>query len=218
MKKLTLLALFLAITQSLFAQSVNFGIKGGLNESYVDRGQLIVGNKGYFRPGFHAGAFVDFGFNKWSIQPSLLYTVKGFKGTTDFVQNTPGGPVNASIIGTRTFNYLEMPVNVLYNIKIKPGKIFVGGGPYMGYLLSAIAKTTTNIGGVITNSENKATIGSDGTFERTDFGFNALTGIVFNNGVLFNVNYGYGLTNILGANTAKINNRLLSFSLGYSFQ
>ena len=221
MKNLTLLIFLLFTTQLLFAQSVNFGIKGGLNEARIYGGLQSSTTKGYFRPGFHAGLFAEFELNsKWSVEPGLYFTIKGYKATSDFVQPTPGGPVNVSINGTQTYQYIELPVNILYNIKLKTGKIFIGGGPYMGYLLSVTGKRNTSVnGGPNTFTETKYDVGGNGNFKRNDFGVNALTGIVFKNGFLFNVGYSYGFTNIvinnINNNPPITKNRVISFSVGY---
>src|SRR3982750_3481581 len=138
MKSLIISLFLLSITQSLLAQSIHFGVKGGLNESYIAGLSPNNNTKGYLRPGFHAGAFAEFKFKKWSVEPGLLFTVKGYKATSNTVQTTPGGTFNISISGTQTYQYIELPVNLLYNVNVKPGKIFIGGGPYMGYLLSAV--------------------------------------------------------------------------------
>jgi len=219
-KKVFLFTLLLIITQSLFAQ-VNFGVKGGLNESYIDAGTYPSTTKGHLRPGFHIGAFAEFEFNKWSFEPGLFFSVKGYKVTSDAVQPTPGGPVKVSISGTQTYQYLELPLNMLYNIKTKPGKIFIGGGPYMGYLLSVTGKRNTTVNGVNTYTETNYAIGGNGNFKRTDFGVNALTGITFKNGLLFNVSYSYGFTNIvinnINGNPNITKNRVIGFSAGYTF-
>jgi hypothetical protein len=53
---------------------------------------------------------------------------------------------------------------------------------------------------------------------RSDFGVNALAGIQLKNGLLFNVNYEYGLTNIYKSpNANTIKKRVLGFSVGYLF-
>lgn len=206
----------------LSAQSVKFGIKGGLNETYIDAGNIPSTTKGHLRPGFHAGAFANFGLsNKWSVEPGLYFTVKGYKATSNTVQSTPAGAISIAVSGTQTYNYIELPVNLLYNIKIKPGKIFIGGGPYMGYLLSVTGKRNTSVNGVNTYTEPKYTIGDNGNFKRTDFGVNAISGIVFKNGLLFNIAYSHGFTNLainnININPAITKNRVLGFSVGYCF-
>lgn len=229
MKYLILAAFLLLSTQFVLAQSVKFGIKGGYNRAFIDGGPLPAGTVGVFRPGFHAGVFATYGFNKWSVQPALLYSVKGYRVTSDGVINyssatlpPPGSNIPLHIEGSQTYQYLELPINLLYNIKVKNDKIFLGGGPYMGYLLSAVGKRNTTIdNGTPTYTETNYDIGGNGTFKRIDLGVSIIVGFAFKNGLLFNAAFSNGLTNIIanqGSNpTPMTKNRVLSFSTGYSF-
>lgn len=216
MKNLTLLIFLLFATQLLSAQSVKFGIKAGFNHSFIDGGTLPPGVEGISRPGFHVGVFKEYEFNKWSVMPSLLYSVKGYRVSV----NPPTTPPGISEKGTRTFNYLELPINLLYNFKIKPGKIFVGAGPYMGYLLSANGKRTTTVGGTETYTETKFGVGGNGEYKRFDLGVNFVTGIALKNGLLFNVAAYKGFTDIVattGQFPPTTKNGALTFSAGYMF-
>jgi hypothetical protein len=217
MKTITLIALLLFATQALLAQSSHFGIKGGYNHSFIDGGPLPQGVEGIARPGFHIGIFKEYELKRWSIMPSLLYTVKGFRVSV-VPPSTPPGV--SSITGTRAFNYLELPINLLYNFKIKPGKIFVSAGPYVGYLLAASGHNTTTAGGTATYTEKKFGIGGSGDYKRIDLGVNFGAGTVLKNGFLFNVTAYNGFTNIL-ATTGNFppitKNGGLTFSVGHTF-
>ncbi|GAB2982835.1 hypothetical protein GCM10027049_19560 [Mucilaginibacter puniceus] len=221
MKKLTLLTLLVFATQLLFAQSsAKFGIKGGLNRSFIDGGALPPGVEGIPRYGFHVGVFKEFEFKKWSIMPSLLYSVKGFRVSVLPPTATTFGV--DKITGTRTFNYLELPVNLLYNFKIKPGKIFVGAGPYMGYLLAANGHSTVTAGGTANYSETKFVVGKGGDYKRIDLGVNFVVGLGLKNGFLFNLAGYKGFTDILAPTATNkfppmTKNGALTFSVGHTF-
>jgi hypothetical protein len=220
MKKAILLVSLLAAMQTLSAQSIKLGIKGGLNLATVNRGQLEAGNETNSMAAFNGGLFANIGFGKWSIEPGLFYSVKGFKAHSTFTANSPGGLVETSTWdGTIKYNYLELPVNVLYNVKLAPGKVFFGGGPYIGYLLSGNAKTVaTEDGAIQPEQKTNYTIGgNNGDFRRTDYGVNALAGFAFNNGFQLSAGYGYGFTNVLAKqNDFHIKNRVFNVSVGYS--
>lgn len=218
MRHVTVLAFLLLGTQLVSAQTFkNFGIKAGYNRSFIDAGSLQQGVEGMHRHGFHAGVFKEFQIKNWSIVPGLLYSVKGFRVSARPPSTPPG--VN-SITGTRTFKYLELPVNLLYNFKIKPGKLFVGGGPYVGYLLAANGHNTRNVGGNDIYTETKFDIGGSGTYKRFDMGVNFVVGIKLKSGLLFNLAAYNGFTNIL-ATTGNFppitKNRALTLSAGYEF-
>ncbi len=219
MKYLALITFLIFSIQISTAQKINWGIQAGLNRSFIDGGPLPTGVEGIPRYSFHVGIFKEFELKnkQWSIMPSLLYSVKGYRVSVVPPSAPPG--VN-SITGSQIYNYLELPVNLLYNFKIKPGKIFVGGGPYIGYLLAANGKRTVNAGGTDTYTETKFDIGDNGTFKRYDLGVNFVTGIQLKNGWLFNVAAYNGFTDIL-ATTGNFppitKNMALTLSAGYCF-
>ncbi|WP_461451512.1 hypothetical protein [Mucilaginibacter sp.] len=76
MKKIVFSFLLMMAANNLFAQTVKFGITGGLNESIFSL-QNNTNNDNSPLTGFHAGVFSDLDFGKLSIMPSLYYTVKG---------------------------------------------------------------------------------------------------------------------------------------------
>lgn len=221
MKKAILLLSLMAATYTLSAQSVKFGIRGGLNLATVDRGMTLSGDGNYTKSiaAFNGGLFANIGFGNWAVEPGLFYTGKGYKSSTTYTSVTPGVPSTTNnITGTVKFNYLELPVNILYNVKLAPGKVFFGAGPYVGYLLSGNAKSVTTVNGE-KSPEQKYTYnigGDDNDLKRTDFGVNALAGFAFNSGFQISTGYGYGLTNIRQSDS-KFKNRVFNVSVGFAF-
>jgi hypothetical protein len=222
MRKILSMLFVLALSAPVFAQSVKFGVKAGLNEStaHFDETTTKISNLS----GLNAGAFVEFEFGKLSLQPGLYFTQKGYNSKTSIVVVYPQGPTNGSFNanGRVKLNYLQLPVNILYNIALKPGKIFLGGGPYYGYALSGNNKnnvTTVSPTNTYNDSQNANIVFGGETGEsRSDFGLNALAGFKFKNGLLFSANYEYGLTNIYKSHPATTDkNRVLGLSAGYQF-
>jgi Outer membrane protein beta-barrel domain len=216
MKKTFLLILLTASMQSLFAQAVSFGIKAGLNESTA----TFTGTTSTFSDlsGFNAGVFADIKFNRLSVEPGIFYTTSGYNSKSIFTTDNPA-PYSFIATGKVAYNYFQVPVNILYHIPAGPLKIFVGAGPYWGLALSGTRQGTSTSNGIITNSPSgNITFGSSaGDFSKTDLGVNTIAGITLKNGVLFSVNYGFGLTNISNSTNSKGENRVLSLSLGYEF-
>ncbi|MES1159775.1 MAG: porin family protein, partial [Bacteroidota bacterium] len=130
-----------------------FGIKGGLNLTslYVDD----VSSE-HMKVGFNAGIFAKLPVTKgFSIQPELLYSVKGAKDTySKFVQGD----------GEYRFNlgYMELPVLAVVNIT---PNFNIHAGPYVGYLVSAKVKDVKNDGSIEGASDLKAD-----NFNRWDVG------------------------------------------------
>jgi len=223
MKKIIFSLLFIAVISPVFAQTVKFGISGGLNESVVDY-QPQYGNANARLAGFNAGIFSNIDFGHISIEPGLFYTTKGQK-ITNIIYYTipsinPGGSLKGH--GSDIYNYLELPVNVLYNIPVSFGKFFIGGGPYLAYGLSAKSKvsTTETSGGSSSTieSDTQLSFGSDNAeLKRFDFGLGAKGGLALKNGLSLSAGYEHGLSNVVNESGLSIKNEVLSVSLGYCF-
>lgn len=103
------------------AQSIRFGVKGGLNVSNFTGYQEDVKSL----TGFHIGGFTELKVGKkFAIQPEFLFstqgtTVEGFDGNS-----------NSSI----KLNYINIPVLAKYYIT---DAFTVEAGPQIGFLLSA---------------------------------------------------------------------------------
>jgi hypothetical protein len=198
MKKL-LLVIVLFVSGGIVSAQTKFGVKIGYNAANVSTNEPDIKEDGKTLSGIGFGAFVDFAVSKnFSIQPQINYNRKGVAighgGHTDKVQ----------------FNVIDIPVNALYRTN---SGFFIGGGPNIGYNLSARLK-----------SEQDPTENFDFTFgkgvddvKRLDLGLNLLTGYEFKNGLFLSANYLAGLTNLSNDASEKWRNNLLNFSIGYTF-
>jgi hypothetical protein len=234
MKKALLSLLFVAGISPAFAQTVKYGISGGLNASTVVAYDDPASNS---RFSFHAGVFSDISFGNVSIQSGLFYTTKIYaaKGSaqqelyyypngTYFNINTPGGGSDSYYTdhSREKVNYLQVPVNILYHIKAGSDKFFIGGGPYIAYGLSGTSGNytvstygNTNSPGTVENPSLHFGSG-DEDVKRVVFGLNALGGFALKNGLFISAGYDYGLTNI-NNNGYSEKNGMVTVSVGYSF-
>ncbi len=183
-----LLASFLVIFSTASAQqqqtsaesslSPKFGIKGGLNLTNFSSEDF---NDNHLKAGFNVGVFskipVTTGF---SIQPELLYSLKGTKSDySNFIQGN----------GEYRFNlgYIELPVLAVVNLT-RNFSIHAGG--YAAYLTNANIKDVNNDGTIqgITdfNADN---------FNRFDFGLAGGAAFDIENFTI-GARYNYGLTKI----------------------
>jgi hypothetical protein len=138
MKKLLLTFILAAAATITFSQTINFGVKAGVNLSTLSESGLPyqIDNKNI--TGYHAGIIADFGFQQFSIQPGLFFITKGSSYPGMIADNTGN---TAKMTTTLKLNYLELPVNLLYKLRASPGvKVYLGGGPYLGYGLSGAWK------------------------------------------------------------------------------
>ena len=117
MKKLALITAVLLSSFILKAQSVSFGVKGGLNVATARISNSTVNYDP--RVSLHAGGLAHIHLTKqFAIQPELVFSGQGFKAANDEVYR---------------LNYLNVPVLVQY--------MFDNGfrletGPQVGFLLS----------------------------------------------------------------------------------
>ena len=99
------------ISNALQSQEVKFGVKGGLNHSW-----LIGDTNENFgaRYSYHLGVFSDFALkNKWSFRPELIYSRQGskFKGSFNVDDLNPGvQEVNNSFEFVFGSDYLQLPL------------------------------------------------------------------------------------------------------------
>jgi hypothetical protein len=211
MKKqlLTLIPFLTYIVFPTSAQTVRYGIKGGLNLSKQKVDGLSSAQHNLFLPGLQIGGIVDIGYTNLSIQPGLFFSSKGYHIRNDEFIPT-GGPRRITKDDKDKVNYLELPVNVLYRKQISKFTSFhIGGGPYMAYGLSA--KNWQD--GKETELSFGNDVGGRDAYKRLDFGANFLAGAILNNNYIIDINYGLGISNL----AYFTGYRVLSFTVGYMF-
>ena len=194
MKKKLCCSILLLLTMNAYCQqasTIKFGIKLGaaFAKSKLEFTNNSVPYNLKTKIGLMAGCYVDFLVNeKMLFQPALLYVRKGAKEQT-------GYRYSPSLI----YNYLEIPLNILYRSPTKNGRYFFGGG------LSPAIKLSSYIYG----SELKS----------FDLGLNVLTGYQFPIGFSINLGYTNGVLNVSNMKEyiGKIQNRYFSLTIGYEF-
>lgn len=164
------------------AQTATFGVRGGANISNLS-GDLRDEDRFENKVGFHAGIMANFGIVEdfFSIQPELLYSVKGFKNE-DSEFSLLGQ--NWRREGKVNYNYLDLPVLA----RIKAGPLYFEAGPQASYLLSVNNETRTYRNGTLqtTNRDQKSKEGL------SEFELGYAAGIGFtsrNNAISFGVRY-----------------------------
>jgi len=157
--------------------------------------------------GFRGGVNVGFGIgNNLSIQPGLFFTMKG------------GSKEVGGVTADTRFNYLELPVNVVYYFGDNQSGFFLSAGGYGAMLLSAKAELSG--GGQSGTIDYK--IGGDESkddFRRWDIGVQGGVGYQLRNGLMVRAQYHAGLTNIEHHNQSdnSTRNGMLTIGLGYKF-
>ena len=200
----TFISLFVLMNYS-HAQQSSFGFTAGaVFASYkVSISSVSVTSK--TKTGFTVGITSSIPMGKrFSFEPALNYLQKGGvikeTGTSD----------------KSTFNYLELPLNFVYNAHSAKGKFFVGAGPSLSMGLSGKEKYDDG-----TNSETtdiKFGSGENDDLKPFEAGINFLAGYQFKDGFLIAANYNAGLSNIAittGGDNSKAHNRYFGVRIGY---
>lgn len=182
-----------------------FGIKGAVSFTSLYTDNV---SKEHMKVGFNAGVYAKLPITTgFSIQPELLYSVKGAKDTySNFVQGD----------GEYRFNlgYMELPVLAVVNIT---RNFSIHAGPYLGYLVSANVKDVNSNGDIQGATDLKAD-----NFNRWDVGLAggvALDVSAFTLGARYN----YGLSDIgksgslSGDLTKNSKNAGVSVYVGFAF-
>ncbi|MBO2012061.1 porin family protein [Hymenobacter negativus] len=195
MKKVILsLGLLVGLASAANAQEIHFGVKAGASLS-----SLSGDNTGDAKStlGFVGGLAANFGFSDLiSLQPELLYSMKGFK------QESGSDKINSHL------NYLDIPVL----LKVNADGLFFEAGPQIGFLLSQ--KTTFDIQGQ-SIPDNTSTTG----LRKTDLGYVVGLGYQLSSGPSIGIRYNGGISDISDPSVTgdKQRNSVFQLQLGYMF-
>lgn len=230
MKIIILLLTCVTIHFTVSAQ-VQWGIKGGGNLSAM----LLKDETGYtrvkLRPGFHLGGTADLALSdKFSFQPSLLLTSKGF-----MMDESAGAQYTYGVDKMKfTSYYIELPVNFIFKPRAGNGKMLLGAGPYVAYGLGGRWKAEANgmsVTGKLKFLNDYSDIdtsfgGNSRTVPYTkpfDFGANILIGYEFHKNLYFHLNGQLGLIDIdpsysgISDETSSLKTVQGGLSIGYRF-
>ena len=202
-KLLSVVVVFFLMSVIVKAQGITWGVKLGPQSNFLSIKQKTNGEwtRALFSGiGMQAGGVADIGItNHFSIQPNLLFTMKG---------------VNPSSESEITLYTIDLPVNFLY----KNNGFFAGFGPNLSYGLSAKQETDGAPDDDLYESNGP---GDPAEFNRFEFGVNTLIGYQFKCGLTLNAHYTPGYSNLNNdddnATETRYNTRVFGFSVGYMF-
>jgi opacity protein-like surface antigen len=143
--------------------------------------------------GFHVGWGVNFNLTESiSLQPQLLYSVKGAKLDT--------GDDDAPF----ALSYIEIPIWGRYNLE---SGLHFDFGPYIGFLMGAKFDGESEDGAGNKYKDN---------YTGTDFGIGVGAGYELESGLGFALNYNLGLSNIADYEGGDLTNNVIKFSISYT--
>lgn len=168
--------------------SPQYSVKAGFNLS-----ELKTVNKSDYdrlKPGFHIGGAVAFPISEYlAVEPGLLFSTKG--------ESYKYSGINSS----NNLNYLEIPINGIYQVNIEGLDFLLNAGPYLGISLGGKRKTSND--GNITKVKLEP--------ETIDYGLNAGASLLIDS-YSFGLQYGLGLANVF---ENAVHNRVISLAVGY---
>ncbi len=187
-----------ATTFFCFAQKPDIGLKAGflISNNDVEYSNSIIKYTREAKKGALLGLVVEWPISKkFSFRPGLEFVIKGSKerhrgsssyGSYDFAVSQP-------------LFYLDVPLNLLYAVKIVKGKFIIGGGPVAGFYLG-------------NNDRNYS-------LKVIDLGVNVVTGYEWPIGFFVNLNHSRGLKNISEKEqfVSDFQNNYYGLSVGYFF-
>jgi hypothetical protein len=207
MRIMILTLIVLTMTFGLIHAQTVFGVKGGMNISRITGDDAYVSADSHL--GFHAGILTRLYLTESLIlQPELLYTQKGYN------HKYLDGDVEHRI--RNSFDYVELPGLVKFNIDAGTVAIQPYAGVAVSYLVNAKSKET------VSNDDVSITYNNDVKDDVNTLGFGFLVGadVVVAEKFLAGGRYNFGVSNIYkkgyeGGN--DIRNGVLMLSLGYMF-
>jgi len=191
----TLLCVLLAfIGDAAVAGEISFGFKAGMIMSNITETPREWDDAKSYKAGFTGGVFLNYAFDEhFSIEPELLYTMKGFKGSLY------DGFVSVDL--TACFDYFEMPVLATYSFmahdRFRP-RVFAG--PMFAYNFGSELEVSVGPLG--------ASVDLSSLTHVTDFGIVAGAGFDYSIGqgmLTFDVRYQRAFTNVIMSGDFEIN-------------
>ncbi|ALM07815.1 hypothetical protein SB49_08415 [Sediminicola sp. YIK13] len=189
-KYFTILVVLVAISNSVLAQEVNIGIKGGLNSYTIggDDTEDIDSKLGY-----NIGLLGHIHLSeRFGLQPEIVYSTQGAKASEG------NGDVKISL------DYINVPVLFQY---MYDNGFRIQAGPQVGFLTSAKAKA------------DGITVDLDDSFKTIDFGLSIGASYVHPpSGFGVDARYNLGLSNINEDSSSKNYNRGFQIGVFYLFK
>ncbi|HNU88731.1 MAG TPA: porin family protein [Ferruginibacter sp.] len=207
MKKLLPVALII-ISVNTYAQKIRVGFTTGVSIANYKAKMGDESESGKAKAGFTAGVLLDLSIGKHlSFQPAVNFVQKGTKDE-ETVYNTTEKV-------TLTTNYIELPLNLLYNSRGRIGNFFIGAGPSIAVAISGKYKYSDGVNSI--NENIKFGTGDDDMMKPVDLGANFITGFSLNNGLMFSVNFNAGLNNLAAQSSDDVSLRsnYVGIKLGY---
>jgi OOP family OmpA-OmpF porin len=202
MNRLATLILFISFCSIHTAHAqLKVAIEGGAHLAAVpgnhNPGWDTINYRYGTRTGYHVGILADLRLSsnsKFHLQSGMNFSNKGRKFSVTY--DSTVSPV-AKVEALQYVNYMEMPLNLIFKMKLgNKSRIIIGGGPYAAFLYNGRErKETYNTGGTVDVIENKdlKVAPTKNLYSNFEYGVNGLFGFEFGR-VFLTANYSRGLS------------------------
>lgn len=201
------LTILFAIVNFSVAQSAAIGITAGATFASYKATIESVSVTSKTHVGFTAGLTLSAPIGKsFSFRPELNFVQKG------------GDYKEEGYSEKTTLNYIELPLNIVYNARTSKGMFFIGAGPSLNMGLSGKDKWSDES----ESGKDDIKFGSSDNDDLKTFelGANILAGYQFASGFFVAANYSAALNNIEPEDPgfdSKYHNRYFGVRIGYIF-
>jgi len=205
MKRVAFTAMVALICLATSGQKI--GIRAGVSFANANMDVMSLNVSPDVRTGVHFGIVGE--LLVWDFlyfQPALLFSQKGYEFDMDIE--------GERFKGSEHFNYLDLPLNILFKADLNGPKLLLLTGPTISYALNG--KYDYEIAGSWNEFDRgDLEFGSgDEEYDKAAFGWNVGTG--FEVGALqLTGTYTFGLSNITHSNDIEIKHKVLGISLTY---
>jgi hypothetical protein len=217
-KKLYVFVLVAVLTASYVQAQISIGARAGFSlTNYsisLDGKKPDKDDKSKMKPGFQIGVTGEYALNDAiAFQSGLIFATQGcrYKSSGD----DEDGKWESKL--TMNVNYLQIPVNALYQLDLGDMKLVLQAGPCIGLALGGKSKSEETFGGRTETDERKIEIGSEpGQMKRLDLGLGLGAGLQFDK-IRVGLGYNFGLTSVSNVDKYSQRNNALTLSLTYLF-
>ena len=183
--------------------------------------QLNKDYDGFSKPGLQAGLEFAYYSKRWtvSIQPMFAIEKFGYQNSYQWQDQTnPSNSLQQEFQVKNEIQFLDFPLLLKYDLRTGDWRPFVQVGGYLDVLLSASKEITSSgtdaaSGSPIPFEGEPINVGTDDLYQKTNAGILAGAGIAYRAGnvrFVFDVNYRFGLTNMVNEGARYSDGRLTS--------
>ena len=218
-KKMYVFVLAAAMTASYAQAQISIGPRAGFSLTNYDvrwdGKKPDKDERGNLKPGIIIGVTGEYALNEaMAFQSGVIFAMQGTRYKSSERHQFFGTTVTTTVMNV---NYLQVPVNALYKVKLGGMKLVLQAGPYFGVALDGKTKSTDDNDGLTNTEETKIEFGNKlGQMKRLDLGVGAGAGLQFGH-FRTALGYNFGVANLSNFDKVIQRNTGLTLSLTFLF-